>query len=157
MGLFFGLLAGDPDVSDISPAFARFQGFTGSLNWRFAPTVRSLFGLSRERQWIFGAAAEVGGLGGFGFRDFTRENRDNARAFLMGGHHDFIGLVVGGAEHRLKHHDDKLARGKIIVEQQHFVHARLVDLQLWLEFRFGVEIAHMGHYWPGFRRRTLSR
>ncbi len=55
----------------------------------------------------------------------------------MRRHHDAIGLVLGGAEHRLQHLDHELARRVVVIEQNDLVESRLLDLGL--EDRLGFQ------------------
>ena len=63
----------------------------------------SLFlGLGREQQWIALAAACIGRVRRFGFRDILGVDGDDARTALMGRDHHPHGLVLADAKFRLQ-------------------------------------------------------
>jgi hypothetical protein len=60
------------------------------------------------------------------------------------GDHDLVGLVLGHAEFRLQHRDDKFSRGVVVVDEDDLVQARPFGLGLDLGFRLGDGVDHSG-------------
>jgi hypothetical protein len=58
------------------------------------------------------------------------------------GHHDAIGLVLAHVEDHHQHANDEFARRVVVVEQDHLVEARLLDLWLGDGIGLDVDIAH---------------
>src|SRR5262249_3887930 len=89
-----------------------------------------------------GLASGIGALGRLALGDLASEGGDHAGAPLVRRHHDAIGLVLAHAEHRHQHFDHELARRVVVVQQDHLVEPRLLDLRLGDGSGFDVDIAH---------------
>ena len=60
----------------------------------------------------------------------------------MRGEHDFVGLILGHPELGLQHRDHEVARRVVVVDQDHLVQLRLLDLDFGLGLRLQVGVAH---------------
>src|SRR6266403_1761334 len=107
--------------------------------------IRPLFlRLGREQQRVALGAAGVGGARCLGLGDVLGEDRDHAYAEPVRGDHDLVGLVLGHAEFRLQHRDDKFSRRIVVVDEDDLVQARPFGLGLDLGFRLGDGVDHSG-------------
>src|SRR5262245_35474950 len=86
--------------------------------------------------------AGVGALRRLALGDIAREGRDHAGAALVRRHHDAIGLILAHVEHHHEDRRDELARRVVVVDQDHLVEARLLDLGLGDGIGLDVDIAH---------------
>src|SRR6266849_6751453 len=100
------------------------------------------FRLGGEQQRVALGAAGVGGARCLGLGDVLGEDRDHAYAEPVRGDHDLVGLVLGHAEFRLQHRDDKFARREVVVDEDDLVQARPFGLGLYLGFRLGNGVDH---------------
>ena len=100
--------------------------------------------LGGEQQRIAFGAAGIGGARRLGLGDILGEDRDHAYAEPVRGDHDLVGLILGHAEFRLQHRDDKFSRGEVVVDEDDLVQARPFGLGLDPGFRLGDGVDHSG-------------
>jgi hypothetical protein len=107
--------------------------------------------LQRTLKRVLVLPREVHDLVHFGFRNLVGKNAADTHALLMDVQHHASGLFQVHAKETLQHHDHKLHRCVVIIEQQNFVLAGLLGLCLGLgrdadvNVRIGIVIAGPGH------------
>ena len=68
-------------------------------------------------------------VGDFGFRDLAREHAANTLAARMHVQHHLSSALAIQAEEGLKHGDNEVHRGEVIIEQDHLVKRRAHDFR----------------------------
>ena len=92
---------------------------------KFCP---ALFLLHHALQRVLVLAGEVHYLGYLGFGDLIGIDTAFADSVIMHMQHDLRGLLGAFAKKALQNMHDELHRGEVVVEQQHTIEVRLLDL-----------------------------